>query len=105
MKCYTVAELNLHESGWVAEYVDKVTPLVESHGGRFLARTPRLEQIEGERTPPQIMLLIEWPSRADADAFYASTEYRPHLEARKAGSSGEFFLVAGEDVNGVAKIA
>jgi hypothetical protein len=35
----------------------------------------------------------------------AGDEYRPYLESRLAGSTGEFLLVAGEDVNRVAKIA
>lgn len=39
-----------------------------------------------------------------AEAFYESAEYRPYREARIAGSHSEFFLVAGEDVNGVARI-
>lgn len=52
-----------------------------------------------------MVLLIEWPSREAADAFYESKEYRPYREARREGARNEFLLVAGEDVNGVAKIA
>jgi uncharacterized protein (DUF1330 family) len=104
MKCYTVAEIEVTDPGWVAEYVANVTPLVQARGGRFLARTPSIQKIEGRRTPPQIVLLIQWPSRADAEAFYGSDEYRPYLDARRAGSTGEFVLVAGEDVTGVAQV-
>ena len=104
MKCYAVAEIEITDPSWVAEYVERTTPLVERHGGRYLARTPRIEQVEGERTPPQIYLIIEWPSEEAAKAFYASEEYRPLREARRAGSRGDFFFVAGEDVNGVARI-
>jgi uncharacterized protein (DUF1330 family) len=49
-------------------------------------------------------MLIEWPSREAADAFYESTEYAPFREARIAGAHNEFLLVSGEDVNGVARI-
>lgn len=104
MKHYTVAEIVITDHGWVAEYVANVTPLVEAHGGRYLARTARIERIEGERTPPQLFLLIEWPSKADAMAFYDSDEYRPYREARRAGATGEFVLVAAEDVSGVAHV-
>jgi uncharacterized protein (DUF1330 family) len=86
------------------EYVRSVTPLVEARGGRFLARTPRVRRVEGERPTPQVMLIIQWPSKAVAEEFYASEEYRPYLEARRAGSTDEFLLVAGEDVNGVADV-
>jgi uncharacterized protein (DUF1330 family) len=104
MKCYTVAEIDVSDPGWVAEYVANVTPLVQARGGRFLARTPSIQKIEGQRTPPQILLLIQWPSWEDAEAFYESEEYRPYLDARRAGSTGEFMLVAGEDATGVAKV-
>ncbi len=104
MKYYAVAEIDLIDPSWVRTYVEHTTPLVESHGGRYLARTSNLERIEGERTPPQVFLLIEWPSREAAQAFYDSEEYRPHREARIAGSRGEFTIVAGEDSTGAAQI-
>jgi uncharacterized protein (DUF1330 family) len=103
MKHYAVAEIAITDPSWIAAYVAQTTPLVEAHGGRYLARTPRAEKVEGERPLAQIHLLIEWPSKEAADAFYASEAYRPLREARQAGSTGEFVLVAGEDVNGVAR--
>jgi uncharacterized protein (DUF1330 family) len=105
MRYYAVARLDVTDPGWVHGYVASVTGMVERHGGRYLARTARIEQVEGERTPPQVMLLIEWPSKEAADAFYESEEYRPHREARRSGAENEFLLVAGEDINGVARIA
>lgn len=104
MRYYAVAELDVTDPDWVRDYVANVTPMVERHGGRYLARTGRIEQVEGERTPPQVLLVIEWPSKQAADAFYDSEEYRPHREARRQGARNEFLLVAGEDVNGVARV-
>jgi uncharacterized protein (DUF1330 family) len=97
MKHYTVAELQVTDPAWVRDYIVNVTPMVQAHGGRYLARTGRSETFEGERTPPQTMLLIEWPSREAAHEFYDSEEYRPYREARRQGSRGVFMLVAGED--------
>jgi uncharacterized protein (DUF1330 family) len=105
MRYYAVAELDVTDSAWVGGYVANVTEMVERHGGRYLARTAQIEQVEGERTPPQIYVLIEWPSKQAADAFYESEEYRPHREARRNGARNEFFLIAGEDVNRTARIA
>jgi uncharacterized protein (DUF1330 family) len=105
MNHYAVAELNVTNPAWVRSYVADVTPMVERYGGRYLARTTNFEQLEGERTLPQVFLIIEWPSKAAADAFYESDEYRPYREARREGAKNEFFLVAGEDVNGVASIS
>jgi uncharacterized protein (DUF1330 family) len=105
MNYYAVAELNVTDPAWVRSYVADVTPIVERYGGRYLARTTSVEKMEGERPPPQIFLIIEWPSKEAADAFYESEEYWPYREARRKGAENEFFLVAGEDVNGVARIS
>ncbi len=104
MRYYAVADLDVRDPAWVREYVSQVTPMVESRGGRYLARTGQIEQIEGNRAVPQIAMIIEWPSKEAADEFYESEEYRPYREARREGARNEFLLVAGEDVNGVARI-
>ncbi len=105
MKYYAVAEINITDRNWVSAYVKNVTPMVERYGGRYLARTSHVEKLEGERKLPHAFLIIEWPSKAAAEAFYQSDEYRPYLQSRKAGAIGEFVLVAGEDINQLAKIA
>lgn len=105
MKYYAVAELDVTDPSWVRDYVANVTSMVQEKGGRYLARSTRIEQLEGERTPPQVLLLIEWPSKEAADAFYESEEYRPYRDRRQAGARNEFLLVTGEDVNGVAEIS
>jgi len=104
MKHYAVAEIDLTARGWARDYVAHVTPMVERRGGRYLARTATIEKIEGERAAPQMFLIIEWPSKEVAEEFYDSEEYRPYRESRLAGARNEFFLVAGEDVNGVARM-
>ena len=105
MKYYSVAEIEVTDRSWVAAYVQNVTKMVEQNGGRYLARTSNVERIEGERTPPQIFLLIEWPSKEAVIAFYESEAYRPYRESRVKGAKNEFLLVAGEDITGAARIA
>ncbi len=105
MKYYAVAEIDITDRSWVSAYVKNVTPMVERYGGRYLARTPRIEKLEGERNNPQIFLIVEWPSKEAAEAFYHSNEYKPYLESRKKGSRGEFLLIAGEDANHTAQMS
>ena len=104
MKYYMVVEMDVTDPSWVAEYVKNVTPLVEKNGGRYLARTSRMEKVEGERKLPQVCVIIEWPSKEIAEACYSSEEYRPFREKRKAGAKNELLLVAGEDVAKTALI-
>ena len=98
MNYYSIAELTITDQSWVREYVQNVTPMVERYGGRYLSRTGRIEKLEGERTPAQIMVLVEWPSREAAMTFYDSDEYRPYRERRVGGARNEFVLVPGEDM-------
>ena len=88
MKFYSVAEIEITDPGWVRDYVKNVTGMVEAHGGRYLARTSNVERWEGERKIPQICLLLEWPSKEAAKAFYESEEYRPYRESRLARIKG-----------------
>jgi len=105
MKYYAVAEIEIIEQSWVESYISSVTKLVEGHGGRYLARTSKVEKLEGERKVPQIFLIIEWPSKEAAKVFYDSEEYRPYLQNRLEGSKGEFLLVAGEDITKTSQLA
>jgi uncharacterized protein (DUF1330 family) len=51
------------------------------------------------------MVIIEWPSKEIAEAFYRSDEYRPYLQSRLKGARNELMLVAGEDMTRAAQIA
>ena len=105
MKWYTVVEIEVTDPSWIPEYVQNVTQMIERNGGRYLARTSHVEKIEGERTRPQVCVILEWPSREVADACYESEEYRPFREKRKAGARNEMMLVAGEDMMKAARMA
>jgi uncharacterized protein (DUF1330 family) len=99
-----MVEMDVTDREWTAAYVREVTPMIERFGGRYLARTSRLEKMEGERAAPQVLVLTEWPSREAAMAFYESNEYRPYRDSRLSGARCEFVLFPAEDITGVARI-
>ena len=103
MKYYAMVEIDITDQSWVADYVKNVTPMLERHGGRYLARTSKIERMEGDRKLPQVVVLVEFPSKEAAERFYGSDEYRPYLQSRKAGGKNEFLLFAGEDMTGAAR--
>lgn len=104
MKYYLMGELHLTDRDWVRGYVQNVTRMVEARGGRYLTRTTDIEQLEGTSAAHSVFLIIEWPSREAAMAFYDSDGYRPYRCARMAGSRGRRLLMPGVDVNGVASV-
>jgi uncharacterized protein (DUF1330 family) len=99
-----IGEVETTDQSWVPEYVQNVTGMVERWGGRYLARTTKAEKVEGQRAAQGIMVIVEWPSREAAMAFYESAEYRPYRQKRLAGAKNEFLLVAGEDVTNTAHL-
>ena len=98
MTYYAVVRVTLTDESWVEEYLPNVTALVDKHGGKYLARTMTMERLEGDAELPSVFVIIEWPTKAAAQAFYADPEYQPYLQNRLAGAKNDFVLVAGEDI-------
>ena len=71
---------------------------MHKHGGSYLARTGNVERIEGDGELPSVAVILEWPSKESAEAFYNDPEYKPYLEMRLAGADNDMILVAGEDI-------
>lgn len=98
MTYYAIVGVTLMDDSWVEEYLPAVTALVHKHGGNYLARTMTMERLEGDAELPSVFVIIEWPSKEAAQAFYADPEYQPYLQKRLAGAKNDFVLVAGEDI-------
>ncbi|MFI6317544.1 DUF1330 domain-containing protein [Nonomuraea sp. NPDC050556] len=83
----------------LAEYAARVRPIVERHGGRYLAVGGRVDVAEGEAvlTYP---VLIEFASLAAAHGWYDSPEYQDLKALRQSGSSANavFFETAPSDL-------
>ncbi len=97
MKYYAVVKVDVSDPGWVEEYLANVTGLVHKHGGKYLARTGSVDRLEGPDEHPGTVIIVEYPSKEAAMAFYEDPDYQPYLKRRLAGSSGEYLLVAGKD--------
>ena len=97
MAYYAVALLTPKSDAWVPDYVVAVTPLVAKHGGKYLARTISHERLEGTGPNPGLIVVIEWPSKESAEAFYRDPAYQPHLKSRLEGAASDLFIVEGKD--------
>ena len=104
MKYYAIGEIEVTDPSWVPNYLKDVTRMVEERGGKYLVRTSNAVQLEGERKPAQVVVVIEWPSKEAAQAFYDSEEYHPYLKSRLTGARNRMLLVAGEDIAKVTQV-
>jgi len=97
MVYYSVITVTPTSNDWVRDYVGHATALVAQHGGKYLARTASHERLEGDGADAALRVIIEWPSKQAAVAFMNDPAYKPHLEARTAGSESHHFLIEGKD--------
>ena len=74
-------------------YAAAVPDVVKSFGGRFLARGGTVTPIAGALVPERVVLL-EFPTAADALTFYISDRYAPLLKTRLATTEARLVLLA-----------
>ena len=98
MTYYSVLAVTPTTEEWIPDYGRSADSLIAKHGGKFLTRTSGHERLEGEGESAAVRVIIEWPSKEAAEAFYDDPEYRPYRDARQNGSDSELYLVAGEDI-------
>lgn len=97
MPCYSILAVTPKSEDWIPDYLPAANRLVAQHGGKYLARTADHTRLEGKGEDAALRIIIEWPSKAAAEAFMADPDYAPHLEARTLGSVSHHFLVDGRD--------
>ena len=97
MAYYAVVGVTPKSEEWIPNYLAAVGPLVAKHGGKYLARTMSHERVEGSGEDPALMVILEFPSKEAALAFYGDPEYQPHLQSRLAGAENTLTLVEGKD--------
>ena len=77
-----------------AEYRGQVFATVESFGGTYRILGGHLEKIEGDWAP-NIPVLIEFPDRDQARAWYDSDLYRPLRDLRMQAMDASAVLIDG----------
>ncbi|SNR84510.1 DUF1330 domain-containing protein [Puniceibacterium sediminis] len=97
MTYFSILDVTPTDDAWIPDYLPAANDRVAAHGGRYIARTATHEQVEGEGHPAGLRIIIEWPSKENAQAFMADDQYAPHLAARTAGSVSHHYLIAGQD--------
>jgi uncharacterized protein (DUF1330 family) len=94
MAAYMISELEVLDPVAIQEYRALATPTVAKFGGRYLVRGGATETIEGGWAPKGIVV-IEFPSMAQARAWYHSPEYTATLPIRQRAVARRVIFVEG----------
>jgi len=94
MSAYVIAEIEVVDPAAYEDYRKQVPAVVARFGGRFIVRGGKIDPREGGWTPKRIVVL-EFPSMAQAQKWYDSPEYAPLIKLRQKASKGKLLLVEG----------
>lgn len=94
MTSYAVAHLRAVTMGpEIAAYLQRIDATLAPFGGRFLIHGGEAEVLEGAW--PGHLIVIAFPDRAQARAWYESPAYRAILPLRTRNADGAAFLIDG----------
>ena len=94
MSAYLIAKETVHDETMFAEYRKQVVATLEAFGGKFVARGGKLTVLEGEWQHPRTVI-IEFPSRESAEAWYQSPGYQKVIGLRLKSTSGNLVILDG----------
>ena len=94
MSAYVIAEIEVTDPAAYEDYRKQVPGVVEKYKGKFIVRGGRIEPKEGGWTPKRIVV-VEFPTLAQAQKWYDSPEYAPLIKLRQKASKGKLLIVEG----------
>ena len=94
MAAYLIAEVQITDAKAYEEYRKIVPATIAQYGGRYLVRGGAVETKEGGWMPSR-MVVLEFPSMAQARKWYQSPEYAPALAIRSRAGKSKVILVEG----------
>lgn len=95
MSAYLVVDTDLTHPDVYEQYKTRAKPLVEQHGGEYLARGGAISLKEHDLWSPTRMVLVKFPSVAQAEQFYQSDAYQDVLKISKQSARRTVFILEG----------
>lgn len=95
MKAYWIANVEVTDAETYARYAAIATEAIEAHGGRFLARSGRHRQLEGNDRARNVLAVF--PSFEAACACYDSPRYQEAVAFAKLSSTRDLVVVEALD--------
>lgn len=93
-RCYMIVVADLTDRPrFLQGYASVVPKLVAQFGGRYIIRGSGGEFLEGGWSENPSALVSEWPSKADALAFWNSSEYAEAKKLREGTGRFQVLLI------------
>ena len=92
-KAYWIAHVTVTDPDPYALYAEGATEAFRAHGAKVLARGGRIEGLEGESRPRNV--IIEFESMEAALACYDSDEYQAAKRHREGAGDAQIMILEG----------
>ena len=98
MSAFLIADVNPRDMAAYRDsgYLEAVPEIAARFGGVYRARGGQLEKLEGD-WQPQRLIVIEFPSWNQLQAFYQCAEYQPYREIRQRLAKSHIVALKGLD--------
>ncbi len=92
MPAYVLSMMSIHDAETYRKYTDRTPPTVKKYGGKFLTRGEQVTCLENTSYDGRLVIL-EFPSKAHAEAWYNDPDYQEAVVFRQAASTMHMLLV------------
>jgi uncharacterized protein (DUF1330 family) len=96
-KTYLIGQITITNPEAYAVYSAQVPQTIAAFGGKYIVRGGHATQLEGQAQGER-NVVIEFPSREIAEAWYNSEAYQAIIAHRTNNSTGALALVDGYDL-------
>ena len=93
-KAYLIGQITITNPEAYALYASQVPETIAAFGGKYLVRGGHATQLEGQPQGER-NVVIEFPSRERAEAWYASDAYQSIINHRLNNATGSLAVVNG----------
>lgn len=94
MPAYVIVNITVRDPVRYEEYKRLATPTVSAYGGRYVARGGAVDVREGDWSPSRLVIL-EFPTVAQARAWWDSPEYAPAKAVRQSCAAAQLVITEG----------
>ena len=92
MPAYVLSMMTINDPETYKQYTSRTPPIVKKYGGKFLTRGEEITCVEGQDYDGR-MVILEFPSKADVEAWFADPEYQEAMTFRHAASTMNYLLL------------
>ena len=94
---YLLVDVDIHNIDEYKKYLDKVKPMVEKYGGKYLIKGGEIDAKETDLWKPTRIVLVQFPNKTSALNWYNSEEYKPLKNLRLNNATSNILFIEGVD--------